>query len=422
MKRSILRTISAIAALSISACTLISCASTPDRLGGVSFTTPEETVKKPVMSAPAQDTEPTDTSSADGSIPVHDYASMDLASMVTLPEGFESRDYSEGLTLLGAPTDEYIDSEIRSSCLIKFAKYPNKAEAADVELRDLDRVVMDYVGTLDGVAFSGGSATDATHDISLLHSKFIDGFDRGMIGMKAGETRELNLKFPDNYGAPELAGKSVVFTVTVDKIIRPEIPELTDDLVAANPSVFGEEYKTAASFRQAVVDAITAQNEESDAQALKKAAWAYLIENSTFLSLPDDILSEYNSYYYSYFVALAKSYGMTIEQVATQYGYLTLDSFKEEVINKKAADMLKEKLVIHAASQKLGISITDEQAKEEATEEYKTYIEPNLAQYTVYYGITDLDSFIEIMCGGITEFKDNMLYNEIVNKLCGLEQ
>ena len=422
MNKLTIRTVKGIAALSLSLCTLTSCFSQAGNPGGDAFTIPEEMKTTPATSAPSDDTQPTDTPSTDGKRPLHDYSSMDLAALVTLPEDYRTRDYSEGLTLMGTPTDEYIDAEIRSSCLIQLAKYPDKGEAADVELRDLDRVVMDYTGTLDGVAFQGGSATDSTHDISILHSQFIDGFDRGMLGMKTGETRELNLKFPDNYGNASLAGKSVVFTVTVDKIIRPEIPELTDDLVATNPKIFGEEFKTAATFRKAVVEAFTAQYKASDTQAINTAAWAYLIENTVYHSLPENILSEYESYYVSYYTALAKQYGMTLEKYATQSGYLSLDAFKQEVITKRSISMLKEKLVIHSAAQQLGLSVTDEQAKEKATEEFKTYIEPDLAQYTFYYGVTDLESFIEKMCGGIEEYKDTMLYNEILKAICDIEQ
>ncbi len=406
-----------ILALSVSLCSLISCTNTPSQLGGGAFTLPEQTTTENAADTPSADTS-SDTPAADTAFPVYDYTSLDLGALVTLPEDYRTRDYSDGLTLLGAPSDEDVEAEIRSSYLISLATYPEHGEGADAELKDLDRVVMDYKGTLDGVAFQGGTATDTTHDISILHSQFIDGFDRGMLGMKTGETRELNLKFPEDYGNASLAGKEVVFTVTVDKIIRPNIPALTDDLVAANPKVFGEDHTTVTTFRQSVTDYLTAQNEASDEQQLKNAALSYLSENTEYHSMPEDMLNGYINFYYSYYLSMAEDYGKSIEEFVTQAGYLSLDSFKQEVIVATAENTIKKKLIIYSAARDLGISISDEQAQTQAQEEFKTYIEPNLTYYTVYYGISDFDSYLESMYGGMNEFKDSLLYVKILDEIC----
>ena len=418
MKKTIIRTITKIAAASVSLVTLVSCMDTPSSLGNGGFTLPADiTQATPNTSTPSGGTQTT-PSAANTTLPSYDYAAMDLSLFLTLPEDYRTHDYSEGLTLLGAPTDADIDAEIRSSCLIQFAKYSDKSAGADAVLEDLDRVIMDYTGKLDGVAFQGGSATNAQHDVSVLYSQFIDGFDRGMLGMKEGETRDLNLKFPDNYGSTDLAGKEVVFTVTVHKIIRPEIPALTDDLVATHSDVFGKEYTTAADFRKAVADAMTAQNKSSDEKQLKNAAWAYLAKSTEFHTPPEDILKSYEDFYYSYYVAKAKQYGISIEEFATEAGYLSLDAFKQEVITTTATNMLKEKLVIYSVAKDMDISFTDEEAKEKANEEFKTYIEPNIAYYTYYYGVTDFDSFLTNLWSGLGEYKDNLMYSEILNRIC----
>jgi trigger factor len=90
-----------------------------------------------------------------------------------------------------------------------------------------DTATIDYAGTIDGVAFDGGTATGQQVEVS--EERFIPGFATGIAGMKAGETRDINVKFPDEYGATELAGKDATFTITVHEVKEPELPELDDE-------------------------------------------------------------------------------------------------------------------------------------------------------------------------------------------------
>ncbi len=90
-----------------------------------------------------------------------------------------------------------------------------------------DTATIDYAGKIDGVPFEGGTAEGQQAEIS--EERFIPGFASGIVGMKAGETRDINVKFPDEYGATELAGKDATFTITVHEIKEPELPELDDE-------------------------------------------------------------------------------------------------------------------------------------------------------------------------------------------------
>lgn len=80
-----------------------------------------------------------------------------------------------------------------------------------------DTVVIDFAGYLDGVAFDGGTATN--FPLVLGSGQFVPGFEEQLVGAEQGETRDINITFPDNY-YPELAGKDVVFTVTVNEIVK----------------------------------------------------------------------------------------------------------------------------------------------------------------------------------------------------------
>jgi trigger factor len=91
-----------------------------------------------------------------------------------------------------------------------------------------DTVVIDYEGRIDGVPFEGGAAT--SHETELLEDRFIPGFASGIAGMTAGQTKDVDAKFPDPYSNDALAGKDAVFTITVHEVKEPELPELDDEL------------------------------------------------------------------------------------------------------------------------------------------------------------------------------------------------
>lgn len=102
-----------------------------------------------------------------------------------------------------------------------------KVEANDKPVENGDTVNLDYSGSIDGVKFEGGTAKN--QELVIGSGSFIPGFEEQMIGMKIGETKDLNVPFPKEYHAKELAGKMSVFTVTVNKILKEELPELNDE-------------------------------------------------------------------------------------------------------------------------------------------------------------------------------------------------
>ncbi len=367
-----------------------------------------------------------DTSEKDGeSVPVpqmpeYDFSSLDLSAYVTLPVDYSSKNYKEGLELLGEADDEDAEAEIRSVYLLKLAKYPEESAGADAILQDLDRVLMDYTGKLDGVAFQGGTAVDTEHDISILHSGFIDGFDRGMLGMKEGETRDLDLKFPDDYQNTELAGKSVVFTVKIHKIFRPEIPELTDALISENESIFGTSDKTAAEFKETVKRSLTNANKAKDSKKITQAVWDHLSKESVISSMPEEQKKGYEDFYYNYYLAMAASYNTTIDELIMQWGFLSLDAFKQEAVTDPAAEIMRKKLIIHRAAKDLGISVTDDQAREQAQNDYKTLIEPNIMYYTMYHGISDFEGYFEY-AGGLYGYRENLLMDRVLERIGGID-
>ena len=100
----------------------------------------------------------------------------------------------------------------------------------DRPIRAGDVATVDFSGTIDGTSFEGGSATNQAIEVS--EDRFIPGFATGIFGMKAGETKEIEARFPDSYNVAELAGKAALFTVTVHDVKEPQVPELDDEFAA----------------------------------------------------------------------------------------------------------------------------------------------------------------------------------------------
>ncbi len=138
---------------------------------------------------------------------------------------FEPRDYT-GVEVTDVPevaTDEELEETIARLRRDNATLVP-----ADREVRLGDTAVVDYEGKIDGVAFAGGAAQG--EEVEVDEGRFIPGFAAGMVGMRAGETKEVTATFPDPYRAnAELAGKEAVFTITVHEVKETELPELDDD-------------------------------------------------------------------------------------------------------------------------------------------------------------------------------------------------
>ncbi len=130
--------------------------------------------------------------------------------------------------ILERPTTSIQDADI-DQVIENIRKQHSQWESADRAAELGDRLTVDYTGTLDGTAFSGGTAQNTT--IELGKGRLIKGFEEGLVGIKAGEERTLNLTFPETYHAKELAGKATQFAVKVHKVEGPKLPELDDAFV-----------------------------------------------------------------------------------------------------------------------------------------------------------------------------------------------
>ena len=166
-------------------------------------------------------------------------------------------------------TDEMVEARIS-------ADQDKASRTVDVEDRPVqegDTVNLDYAGTVDGVAFAGGTAEGQT--LKIGSHQFIPGFEEQMVGMQIGEEKDLQVKFPDEYHAEELKGKDAVFHVKVNGIQVTERPEPDDDF-AADIS----EYDTFAAYRESIVKELTDQVNRNNDIAAENALVEKAVENA----------------------------------------------------------------------------------------------------------------------------------------------
>ncbi len=248
-----------------------------------------------------------------------------------------------------AVTDEDVESYITSMMS------PEVVTDASAVVEEGDTVNIDYEGTKDGVAFDGGTSTG--YDLVIGSDSFIDGFEDGLIGMKAGESRDLDLTFPEDYQAEDLAGAAVVFHVTVNTISR--VPDLTDAWVVANTD---GEYTTAAEYRQNARENLETNNENTALQNLRQTVWTQLEENSTFKQLPSSYVEEGQTEFEDNVTQEASYYGYELEEYVENAG-LTMDEYnsKKEQYGRSVA---KSRLLLDALVQAEKVSTEDQEYKE----------------------------------------------------------
>ncbi len=149
-------------------------------------------------------------------------------------------------------------------------------EEEDTLAADGHQVTIDFVGTIDGVAFDGGTAEGV--DLELGSGRMIPGFEEQLVGAKSGEQRDLNVPFPADYGNEELSGKDAVFAATVTAIKRKEFPELDDDFAKD----LGDEFETLDDVREKIREGLTGQRQQASDNALHKSLLDDLVTRTSF--------------------------------------------------------------------------------------------------------------------------------------------
>ena len=261
-----------------------------------------------------------------------------------------------------------------------------ESQAADVEVTDRacrngDKVNIDFSGSVDGEKFPGGTAED--YDLVLGSGSFIPGFEDAVVGMKVGENRDINVKFPEDYQADNLKGKDAVFNITLHKITEKVYPELTDEFVKSHAGVETvKEYKakTRERLERNAETRGRDETENSIVEEISKHATA-VIPDAMVEAEIDRMVQDF-SYRLMYQGLKLDDYlkymGLTMEQFRSQFA----SQAEPRVLNQLVIEKIVKLEGFTAEESEIEEKIA-EQAKsvEKTAEEYKKSMNPRQLDY-----------------------------------------
>lgn len=219
--------------------------------------------------------------------------------------------------------------------------------------REGDEAIIDFVGKKDGVAFDGGSAKDFA--LKLGGGQFIPGFEEGVVGHKAGETFDLDLEFPKDYHAENLAGAKVVFSVTLHKVNELKLPELNDEF-AAKCGPFTDVKELKADIKRE----ITAQKEREAKEKLKDELVAELADSSK-VALPELLIDDQLRSIEQDLMQNLSYRGLTMDSYLKTQGFKDKADWQKKEARPAAEKRVKAGLVLAELSKELGVEVSREE-------------------------------------------------------------
>ncbi|MDY4793366.1 MAG: trigger factor [Pararoseburia sp.] len=241
-------------------------------------------------------------------------------------------------------TDEEVDAEIET-------QRNNNARTVTVErpVEVGDTAVIDFEGFMDGVAFEGGKGED--FDLEIGSHSFIDTFEDQLVGKSTGDDVEVNVTFPEQYQAEELAGKPAVFKVKIKEIKAKELPEL-DDEFAQDVS----ECDTLAAYKEEVKKNLT-DRKEADARRTKEDEAIEKIIDDAKMDIPDAMIDNQVNSMINDFANNMMQQGLSMDQYM-QFTGMTIDKFKEQV-RPDAIKRIQSSLVLEQIAKEENIEVSD---------------------------------------------------------------
>ncbi|MBQ8885392.1 MAG: trigger factor [Clostridia bacterium] len=256
-----------------------------------------------------------------------------------------------------------------------------KVEVTDRAAQNGDIANIDFVGTVDGVKFDGGEA--AGYELTLGSGTFIPGFEEQVVGMNVGESKDVNVKFPENYQAENLAGKDAVFAVKLNSLQGKELPELTDAFIKdATGSETVEEYKEKTKERlqkQADQRALN-ETENSILEAIAANATAEIPQ--AMIDAEIDNMVQKFEYQLMYQGLKLDDYLGFIKQTRAEFRKNYEEQAKKNVLSQLIISEIIKAEKIEATEEEVDAKIAEQAASVDKTaEEYKKTMDPRQVDY-----------------------------------------
>ncbi len=322
----------------------------------------------------------------------NDVSKINVDKYVTLTGDYHNLPISVDIS------DPVTDEDVQSYIDYEMSNHSETVKSDKTTVENGDIANIDYEGLKDGVAFEGGTAQG--YDLAIGSGTFIPGFEDGLIGHSVGEEVALNITFPENYQAADLAGQPVVFNVKINYISEKKDPELTDEFVA---SLGHEGVTDVAGYKEYVTNLLNENASNSDLSAKRGAAQDALLGVCSFADVTR--LSLY-TYYVDQLRAQvqknANQYNMSVEDViSAMYG--TDSAGYEQKLAEQATILTRGALACGKIAKLEKISITDAEINEQ------------MAKEAAEYGYQSVEDFKKAI--NAEDYKNYMLQMKVVDKL-----
>ena len=294
--------------------------------------------------------------------------------VVTLPEDYAAIPLKKADI---EPTEDEVQSQIDSL----LDQHSTTAEVTGRAAANGDTVTIDYAGTVDGVAFTGG--TYSGYSLKLGSGTFIDGFEDQIVGHNVGDTFDVKVTFPEGYSDSTdaegntlvLSGKEAVFSVTLNGINEEVQPELTDAWVDETLGTSNDLHS---------VEALRAFYQQQLYQAnLQTAVMDYLLQNSTFGDIPKSVLDYQVTQCLNYYYTMGGHYGYELDAFVQMMGYDNADAMLAALADN-IESYAKEALVYQAVAEAMELAPTQEQI-----DAYSAYTDTYGANYCTMVAMMD---------------------------------
>lgn len=258
-------------------------------------------------------------------------------------------------------SDADVDSELENKRQQQAELVLKEDEAA----ADGDTVVIDYEGSVDGEKFDGGSADN--YSLVLGSGSFIPGFEDQLVGHKAGEDVDVNVTFPEDYHAKDLAGKDALFKVKIHEVKEKQLPELDDEFAKD----VDEDVETLAELKDKVKKQLQDQKEAAAKTAIEDAAIEAAVANAETEEIPQAMLDDDTNRQLQQYLAGMQQQGIN-PQMYFQITNTTEDDLRKQFADD-AAKRVKTNLVLEAVVKDANLNATDEDVQNEIADLAKQY-------------------------------------------------
>lgn len=243
-------------------------------------------------------------------------------------------------------SDEEVDAEIEKQRNTN----ARTVTVTDRAVQEGDTAVIDFEGFVDGVAFEGGKGEN--HPLEIGSHSFIDTFEEQLVGKNTGDEVDVNVTFPEQYQAPELAGKPALFKVKINEIRAKELPELNDEFVQDV-----SEFDTLAEYREDTKKKLQ-ERKENAAKGTKEDEAIQKIIDKSKMEIPEAMIDMQAQNMIDEFAQRIAAQGMSIEQYM-QFSGTTIDKLKEQV-RPEALQRIQSSLVLEQIAKEENLEGTDE--------------------------------------------------------------